>query len=737
MFEQRLLDRQHKTYRIESFPLKIEEADIAAWVHAITGTLRPSSFYFGASPTIVFEVWSDKDGITHRLKIPWQHDSYIIRQLQSHLPGVRITAESRPPEHRWKHAVEVGLKHNARTLHINSPTEMSRTVMAAFQQLRGQERLLMQWVVTPAIRSDPPEHNKTRTTELSLNRLARGSLLATRDEINERRKKLEEPNMLAVLRVAADDSTTVGAENLIHNVRKAISSSRGSRAYFAKTLPSLFMSQDVLVERIRNALAPFYFPIRLSLTELTALMGWPIGDSLIPGVTISMSRHLPPAAIISSTGRVLGKANMPGSQRNLATTYSSAVRHTYLLGRSGVGKTVTLTNMAAQDMERGYGLIVIEAKDDLFNQTLERIPTARLEDVIILDVNDSVRPVGFNIFDQGNSRTAIDEICALIDGMYRDSSQSITAPRMLYNMTHALAEVPGSTFIDLPVLMSPADKTTPDGMWRDYIARQVRNPQVRAYLQAFLNLSPSEQDRQAAPLYNRIWEFTSRPEIRAILGQRTSSFNMKDVIKDNKILLVNLSGSRVGQKTASLAGTFLVNSIWQAVRSVTPEKPNFLYLDEFSDFLNLPVDTEDMLAKARSAKLGMVLAHQNLAQLPPKLRDGVMANTATKMVFRVSARDSGPIAREFGRYVDETDFIGLPQYEAIAMIATDTGSTPPVSIATLPPGKSTGNARRARYQSQRKYGRALADVERDNASRKVPEAPKRQRPKISGEDWGV
>jgi hypothetical protein len=186
-----------------------------------------------------------------------------------------------------------------------------------------------------------------------------------------------------------------------------------------------------------------------------------------------------------------------------------------------------------------------------------------------------------------------------------------------------------------------------------------------------------------------------------------------DVIAGNKILLVSLSGSRVGPTTASLTGTLLVNAIWQAVRSVRPDKPNFLYLDEFGDFMNLPVDIESILDKSRSANLGMILAHQRLSHLTPSLRDGVMTNPATKVVFRTSAQNASFIAREFGGYVKDHDFMGLPPYEAIALVGVDGGIAPPVSMTTRPPGKLTGNAERVRNLSGSRYGRPIADVERE------------------------
>ena len=425
---------------------------------------------------------------------------------------------------------------------------------------------------------------------------------------------------------------------------------------------------------------------------------------------------------------------MPGAERPVAVTHSNALRHMYVIGPTGVGKTTLLANMAEQDMVAGCGLVVIDGKGDIFDSVLDRIPTSRINDVIILDVNDGSMPVGFNILDQGTSRTAIDELGALIASMYRDTA-SIHAPQVIYHMLHALAETPGMTFIDLPTMLSP--QSPEQAAWRDEVARNVKNKEVRLFLQRYLNASRTEQDRMSGPVHNRIWQFTARPEIRNILGQSTSTFQMSDVIRDNKILLVNLNGIRVGQQTASITGTLIMNAVWQAVRSVRSEKPSFLYLDEFQDFVKLPVAASDMLAKSRSSGLGMVLAHQHLGQLAPDLRSAVLANTATKVVFQTTADDGRMMTREFGRSVTDSDFISLGAHEAICRVATDEGTSPPLTLVTKPPSRYSGNAKQVIARSRAEYGRPIEDVLKNIDERTELDAPRRRRPDSDRKNsWG-
>lgn len=731
MSAQKILDSQRKTYRIESFPLELSEDSAAAWLRSIKGTLRPTLFRM-VTPTIVPEIWSEDNELTFRLRLPWRHHEYIADELQSHIPGLRLVEEEQPPEHHWNYAMEVGLAHGSRPLDIESIERMARTIRSPlYHRLQDGERIILQWVAAPAFPRELPEHNKSQAEDVTLKRLLLDDdLLASRDEVAERRRKLEEPNMGAVLRIGAQAATRERAEHLADAVRQAIASARGTKAYFKKRP---WLTQDMLQRRIKEAVTPLRPSVQLSLSEFLALMAWPIGKEHEPAVATSIARHLPPSSLIPREGRGLGVSAMR-SKRPIAMSYGT-VRHTYLLGATNVGKTTLMENMAVDDMNEGCGVFVIEADGNLFERVLDRVPPKRAQDVIIVDLGDAVRPVGFNVFDQTNSRTAIDELSMLIDRMYRDSSRSITSPRMLYNFAHALAEVPDSTFIDLATLITPVPKDTPKGIWRDHIAREVKDPEVSAYLQAFLNLSPQKQDDMASPLYNRTWEFM-RPEIRMMLGQRTSSFKMRDVVEQNKILLVNL-GSCASPLAASLIGTFLVNAIRQAVNAVLPAKPNFLYLDEFETFMGFYTDMDAILDRARKRNLGLVLAHQRLSQLPPPMVDGVMTNTATKVIFRTSAKNAAIVAREFSGLVTEADFTGLPDHEAIALVGIDGGSAPPVSVATRARGDSTRLAEHIRGLSQLHYGRPIQEVERDLASGYVPERTGRKSPRISGSGWGL
>jgi type IV secretory pathway TraG/TraD family ATPase VirD4 len=222
------------------------------------------------------------------------------------------------------------------------------------------------------------------------------------------------------------------------------------------------------------------------------------------------------------------------------------------------------------------------------------------------------------------------------------------------------------------------------------------------------------------------------------MGQSHSTVKVADVLRDNRILLINLKG--VSKDTAQLAGTLMMNAIWHAVKTVKKVKPTYIILDEFADFMDLPIDTESMLAQARKHKVGMVLANQHMAQLKPSVRDAVITNARSKVVFQTNADDGRVVGREMGQHLEPSDFTNLRAHEAIVRVQTKDASSPPISIRTAPPTKASGYANAAISASRQTYSRNLADVkvEIENRHKIKPNGPQTRKPNIGGDgQWGL
>lgn len=727
-FDQRNRDKSRKTYRL-GFPSELSADRVNAWVRSISGTLRGSKTRLIGIPSITFEMWASDRGIVHRIKVPWQHADYVVSQLRSLVPGIRVMPEEEYPNEIWTRTVEVGLTNTSRQLRIFSPSDMSASLLAAVHPLESDEKMLVQWVISPAVPSHKPIYKTARSNEITPENIFNGRL-ANRDEVNDRRAKLEEPNMMGVLRVAATASTDTRAEHLIHRVRASLASSRGPSTRFVRR----FVTAKARQRRIESSATPVIFPMQLSAAEVTSLIAWPIGNPFIAGLPPVMSRHLPASEVIPRTGRVIGLSNMPGNERPIAVSYEDARKHMHVVGPTGVGKTALLANMMKQDIDQGYGVVLIENKGDLFNTALHYVPKHRAQDVIILDVNDTAKPVGFNILNQGDPRVIVDELVGLFDRLYRSGGAGVWTREVLYHGLHTMIRHPELTFVDLAPLLVPM--SVEEANWRDSIIRSAKDIELRNFWQRFLNQPRAAQDRITQPVMDRIWQLNARPELRRIIGQSTSSFQMFEVVRDNKILLVNLSG--IGRETASLTGTMIMNALWHAVKTTGSNRPTYLYLDEFQDFMTLPVDPEDMLAKARGFGLGMVLAHQHLSQLGSEMQQAVMANARTKVVFQTSADDARAMSREFGNAVNDADFMHLGRYEAISRIATGDGVSAPVTLTTVEPARGHGLSKQIRRASQDAYGRPANQVVEEIHNRRTTvkkQQGNKKPPKIGG-GWG-
>lgn len=702
-------DHNNVAYKL-NFPQDLAVERVVAWIHSINATLRDPLPMLTGSPTIVFELWSTEQGLYYRLLCPWQHADYVIGQLRTLVPGIHAVKEDQHPERRlWSKAVELGLSTTGRQLNIGDPNDTSASIIGAINMLQPQETVLIQFVCTPATRTHKPVHERSKTSHSNVTSLL-GGFEPTRDEINDRRDKLDEPNMLAVMRVAAAAGTPVRAEHLMDNVKRALKARSSASVQFKKRL----VGREDLQKRLDKAAGPIMWPAQLKATELAALIAWPLGGPALSGLPPIASRHIPPTSAVPIAGRMLGMSNIPGSERPVAVTFQDALTHQWVCGGTGSGKTTLMANQFRDDITAGHGALLIEAKGDLFHQVLDYIPDSRRQDVIVMNFNDTGMPVGLNLLDQGNTEHVIDEITTLFDNMYA-ATRGVWSRAVFYNGLKALAQNPNHTLLDLGPLLAP--QTPEQVAWRNSVIGKVKDEAVRHWFAQHDAKPEAKQQQIIQPVMDRIWEL-SKPKIRLVLGQSNSAFQFKDVVQQNKIVLMNLSG--VEPETANLIGALVFNAYWYAVKtSRPPEKPNFGYLDEFQSFTDVQTDFADVLAKARSFKWGLVMGNQYRDQLSPSMQNALDRNAKTKVVFNAAGSEARAFANEFGSMVKDDDFLHLGPYQAIARVASNGSITPAFTLATNGPARGNGNKSKVIAESTARYGKPAAEVEAETQARRT------------------
>jgi hypothetical protein len=706
----------------------------------VSGTVQTGPRRLFGVRALVFEVRASNRGISHRLLVPRESVDFVVPQLRTLVPGSTVTpAGGQEQPDYWTVAVELGQTNSRRTLSASNAEALSAGILATLQGLGTSEALVLQWVVSPALREQPPRPRQDRTGRDSF--MVARFLEDTRnaDAVADIRSKLAEPNFLSVLRVAARARDEVQANRLLSRVRSSIAGvATPNNQLRRRPISSRPISSRRVVERVTSATVPLLFPARMSASELAALIAWPIGNPHVAGLPRGRTRQLAASGLIPRTGRVLARSNFPGDERLLALSPIESAKHLQIVGPTGSGKTALLTNLMAQDMNAGRGVILIESKGDLFYEALARVPEHRVQDVVLLDVGDTEHPVGFNIL-QGSPYVVAADIQRLFDHLYPQDARGVRVRQGFYHLILTLMmsieAVGAMTFADLQPLAVPR----PDQA--EFSARLIRGvshiEELAAWWQEITDLPKAQRDLYFRPIMDRIWQLASRRSLRNIIGQSTSTVNLTDIIKGRKILLINLGRATEGKDTAGLLGSLLLNAIWSAVQGgiADPTNPTMLYLDEFQDFLNLPISPGDMLAKSRSLGLAMTVAHQFIGQLSRELQDATQNNARSTVVFQTSADEAKYFARGFGSTVTEDDFMNLRQFEVIARLATGDGVSAPVTGVTLPPVRATGSAGEARRRSRERYGRPVAEVEQEIRTRRGVAAPtsgKATRPKFGG-----
>jgi hypothetical protein len=661
----------------------------------------------GGQP-IVIETVGSAGSVEHRLALPESRGGSVVDQLRAAIPGLSVEARPQRPPLGASHAVELHLTTKRRPLRTDDMAGLSRALLTALAHLHTSEHLSVQWILGRPLAATTVPHDPQAIGRESWV----GALLlapfgpppsADAELRTALRTKQSEPGWRAVGRVAVIAKIPSRERQLIRQVLGAI---RAAEAPGVR-----FWVRTARVKRVITATAGWRLPLRLNINELAAVSTWPIGVVTELPVDAIGSRLVAPSPTISRRGRIVGKASYPGRQRPLALTATDSLRHLHLIGPTGVGKSTLLLNLITQDMAAGRAVVVIEPKSDLIADVLERIPPDRIGDVVLLDPTDTERPVGLNPLALGGRSPEL--VADQLLGLFHSMHAANWGPRthdILGASLLTLARTPGMSLAALPLLLT-------DTSFRRRIVPKVADP---------IGLGPfwsgyeawSEPERAAAigPVMNKLRPLLLRPEMRAVIGQTRGSFDLRRVLTERKILLVNLSRGLLGPETSSLLGSLVVSQLWQAIlgrAAIAPERrhPVFVVVDEFQTYLHLPVDLADALAQARGLGVGFSLAHQYMHQLDPVMRSAVLANAQSRIAFRLPAEDARLIAS--GSTLAPEDFQSLGAFQCYAQLVARAAVQPWCSASTLPPGKPLSDAAVVRAASRERYGVDRAEVERE------------------------
>ncbi len=586
---------------------------------------------------------------------------------------------------------------------------VSRAMLTALAHVRRGERLTIQWVLGRTLAPVAvPNHLEGLGHESWLGALLLAPFgappVVDTEARNALRAKQAEPGWPAALRVAVKAKSPARARQLIRQVVGALGSAEAPGVSFQvrPTNPARVVRADV---------PRLSWPLRLNTSELAAISAWPVGKTAELPVKMVGARLVAPSAAISRKGRVIAQATFPGRERPLALTPTDSLRHLHALGPTGSGKSTLLLNLITQDIAAGRAVAVIEPKGDLVAEVLQRIPSHRMADVVLLDPTDVQRPVGLNPLALGGRSPELvaDQLLGLFHSLYiahwGPRTHDILSASLL-----TLARTPGMTLAALPLLLT-------DAAFRRRVVPRVVDPiGLGPFWSGFEAWSEAERAAAIAPVMNKLRPLLLRPEMRAIVGQRQRSFDLRRVFTERKLLLVSLSKGLLGPETSALLGSLVISQLWQAVMgraAIAPERrhPVFVYVDEFQDYMHLPLDFADALAQARSLGVGFVAAHQYMHQLDPAMRSAVLANAQSRVAFRLPSEDARVIAAD--SVLDPEDFQSLGAFQCYAQLVAHSAVQPWCSAATVLPGPPLSDPAMVRAASRDAYGVDRAEIEAD------------------------
>ena len=633
------------------------------------------------------------------------------------IPGIRLYPESAEPDQQLDLAAELRLTSFLRPLNSSHPEAVTTALLASLGRLNPAEIAAMQLVVAPAAPRQlipPPEPgSRNRRPSIASEFLAVRRAL-TQEQYRAAREKTSSSTFLIAIRIGIKAGTQRRRRQLLRQLLGVFHVVNAPGVHFKKRLAPNFLTR---LRMAQGDVPLLSFPAILNVRELVALAAFPIGSPQIPGLQLGGAKQLPPSVDIPTEGRVLATANYPGATRPLAVSVPDSLRHIHAIGPTGTGKSTELLNLITQDMSQGFGVAAIDPKGDLIADVLERVPASRVEDVIVLDPTDSERPVGLNLLAGSVEyrELVVEQVVTIFHHLY----SAFWGPRtddVLRATLLTLIHEPGMTLTEVPLLLT-------DSAFRQRLVGQIDDPiALEPFWSWFENLSAGERAQIIGPVLNKLRAILLRRRLVNVIGQARPTFDMDMVLAERKILLVSLSKGLLGDDAAALLGSLVLARLWQAVQrraSLRPEDrhPFFCHIDEFQDYLNLPMAIEDVLAQARGYAFGLTLAHQHLGQLPPTTRQAVLANARTKVVFQTAAGDARVLAREFAPYLDAEDLQGLGPFEVYIAISAGFRVAPVASAVTLPSPPKTSRAAVVRAASRTRYGRQRSEIDREIRAR--------------------
>ncbi|NCS83180.1 ATP-binding protein, partial [Candidatus Saccharibacteria bacterium] len=542
---------------------------------------------------------------------------------------------------------------------------------------------------------------------------------AEQAEVDSIDEKTRYPGYETLIRVVASSNTSARSQALMNGVVSAFSLFDSSSNNGFKFTVSKNIDEFVTAYIFR------FFPQEitqniLNTIELATIFHLP-DQASIPNSQVKRqaSKQVDGPTHTMEEGFLLGYNEFRGVKKQIRLGETDRRRHTYVIGQTGTGKSKLLENLAFQDMMDGRGFAFIDPHGDSAEELLGMVPKERVEDVIYFNPGDMEMPVGLNLFEfdsQDQRDFLVQETIAMLYKLYDPGHTGIIGPRFeswfRYGALTVMSDPAGSSFLDVQQVFI-------DQPFADEKIKHVKTQSVLDFWNKEMAQTPESAKGEILGWFaSKFGAFLANDMMRNIIGQTKSGFDLREIMDNKKILLVNLSKGRVGELNSQLLGMIFVMKFQAAAmgRADVPEaeRNDFsLYVDEFQNFATDSFAT--ILSEARKYRLSLILANQFMTQLTDQIREAILGNIGTVISGRIGITDAEILVKKFSPTFDTEDLTRLPNFQTVASVMIQDVPSAAFSMSLIPPlGRSNPQLRDAlKKLSAAKYGKPRAEVERD------------------------
>lgn len=539
--------------------------------------------------------------------------------------------------------------------------------------------------------------------------------------------KASKPGFHTSIRIVTNASTKDGAKLLLDNIKSSFAQFSSDQNGFSGD--KIRIQQNFMTDFIYRYQPLFRKPSILTSEELATIFHFPNKSIETPNIYWLNAKRAPAPQQVPETGGIfLGRSEFRGQSREIHILPEDRLRHVYIIGATGVGKSVLQTDMIIQDIRNGEGVCFIDPHDT-FEQILELIPPERAEDVIYFSPANVDRPMGLNLMEAHSEQERHMVVTGFIGLMYKlfDPHQTgIVGPRLEHSVRNAMLTVmeamPEGTLIEVMRVLQD-----PGGPFLQELLPKVTDPLVkRFWTEQIASTSEFHKSETLDYIVSKFGRFVTNKLIRNIIGQSKSAFNFREVMDQKKILIINLAKGLIGEENSQFLGTILVPKILSAALSrqdmpAEQRTPFYLYVDEFQNFAT--PDFAVILSEARKYGLALTVGNQFISQVEEDVKNAIFGNVGTILSFRVGVADAQFLAHQFAPTFGETDFLKVEAFTAYVKTLVNNEPVPYFSMNTKPDFTTRNAARNPKVAamikelSALKYGRDVREVEAEISSR--------------------